>query len=218
MSVPHHYHPPPAIVMQVGDERPVPLTERLRKEYERLYTRQVANLRYAKALEAGLLKILSNVSRYKEVEERAKVPWYVVGVVHLLESNCSFNYHLHNGDPIGKKTTHVPKGRPNLDSWTWEDSAVDALEWERQVSWAARGLDPKDWSLPAILYRLEAWNGFGSRVHGVPTAFLWSGTTFYKQGKYGSDGKWNSKLVSQQVGAASLLKALEKRSVIKIHK
>jgi lysozyme family protein len=214
MPVHHRYHHPPAIVMKVGDERPVPLTPELRNEYERLFSKQVANPKYSNLLKINLAKLISNAPRYKEVEARSHVPWYVVGVMHIMECDGRFDCHLHNGDPLAHKTVHVPAGRPNLDKWTWEDSAVDALEWEKKVSWDARGLDPDDWSLPAILYRLEAWNGFGARKRGVPTPFLWSGTTYYKTGKYGADGIWDSALRSQQVGAAPIIRALVQRKTI----
>lgn len=212
MTVPHHYHSPPAIVMKVGDKRPVPLTSNLRKEYERLYSTQQANPKYSKLLVQNLDMILSNEDRYKKVEARSKVPWLVIGILHLLEADCDFNKHLHNGDPLKHKTVNDPVGRPPLAKWTWEDSAVDALQWEKKNNWDARGLSPIDWSVGATLYRLEAWNGFGSRQHGVPTPYLWSGTTFYTKGKYGSDGKWNPNLVSGQVGAAPILKLLEAKN------
>ncbi len=215
MPIHHHYHTPPAIVMKVGDERPVPLTPALRTEYIKLYKSQVANAKYNKLLEAGVATIVKNRARYEAVEAKAAVPWYVIGVMHLLECDARFDCHLHNGDPLGHKTVNQPKGRPPQESWTWEDSATDALQYEKTQSWDVRGLDPKDWTISATLYRLESWNGFGSRNRGVPTAYLWSGTKFYKSGKYGSDGKWNPNLVSKQIGAAPLLKYLETKGIIK---
>ena len=41
------------------------------------------------------------------------------------ESSCNFKTYLHNGDPLGKPTTHVPKGK-NFTKFT--DAAVDALK------------------------------------------------------------------------------------------
>jgi len=214
MPVYQHNHTPPAIVMKVGDKRPVPLTTQLRKEYERLYTTQVANPKYASTLNNGLNMILKNMNRYKIVEAKSRVPWYVVGILHLLEADCNFNKHLHNGDPLNHKTVHAPAGRPPIAKWTWEDSAVDALQLEREGNWAPRGLKQDDWGIAATLYRLEAWNGFGSRIHGVATPYLWSGTQFYKIGKFRADGKWDPSLVSGQIGAAPLLKALEVKKYI----
>lgn len=201
--------------MRVGDKRPVPLTPGLKQEYERLYTTQVINLSYEPLIESGIAKITYGTSRYKDVEARTGVPWYVIGVLHLLECDSSFERHLHNGDPLKHKTVNVPVGRPLQSKWTWEDSAVDAIKYEAKNNWSARGLKPTDWSLGATLYRLEAWNGFGSRNHGVATPFLWSGTKFYTKGKYGSDGKWNPELRSQQIGAAVLLYTMNKRELIK---
>lgn len=202
--------------MKVGDERPVPLTPGLRKEYERLYNSQVFKPKFKKLLEVDINKILIGADRYKAVSARTGVPWYVVGIMHLMECDSSFNRHLHNGDPLNHATVNVPKNRPNLPSWTWEDSAVDALQFEKISSWDARGLDHNDWTLGAVLYRLEAWNGFGSRQFNVPTPFLWSGTNFYKSGKYGRDGHWNPSLVSQQLGAAPILKSLQQQGIVQI--
>ena len=40
-----------------------------------------------------------------------------------------FDQHLHNGDPLSGRTTHVPPGRPRPASppFTWEQSAHDAI-------------------------------------------------------------------------------------------
>lgn len=212
-----HHHPKhhrPAIVMKVGDERPVPLTPQLKNEYIKLYNSQVLRANYVKALNASIAKILDGKPRYVDVANHSGVPWYVIGIMHLMECDCRFNCHLHNGDPLDHKTVHFPVGRPPLDTWTWEQSAEDALQWEKAQSWDARGLVADDWSLPTVLYRLEAWNGFGSRNHGVATPYLWSGTLFYVRGKYGSDGKWNPNLVSTQLGAAPIIKAMTDRKLI----
>ena len=57
------------------------------------------------------------------------MPWYVVGLIHTMESSGNFAAHLHNGDPLSARTTHVPAGRPKAGAppFTWEESATDAL-------------------------------------------------------------------------------------------
>ena len=40
-----------------------------------------------------------------------------------------------------------------------------------------------------ILYRWEAYNGFGSRRQGINTPYLWAFSNHYTKGKYVADGK-----------------------------
>ena len=40
------------------------------------------------------------------------------------------------------------------------------------------------------------------------TPYLWSGAALYTRGKYARDGEWDQTLVSEQVGAAAVLKML----------
>jgi hypothetical protein len=103
------------------------------------------------------------------------------------------------------RTVHVPAGRPKTGKppFTWEQSAIDALRGRGLGAW-------KDWSVPGTLYQLEAYNGFGYRDHHptVPSPYLWSFSNHYTRGKYVADGRFSPTAVSQQVGAALLLKRL----------
>ena len=96
-------------------------------------------------------------------------PWYVVGVIHALESSLNFGRHLHNGDPLTARTVQVPAGRPKTGQppFTWEASASDALRYQGFDKW-------KDWSIPGTLFKLEGYNGFGYRDHhaDVPSPYL----------------------------------------------
>jgi len=141
--------------------------------------------------------------QYQQVEESVCVPWYFVGLIHAMEASFNFNAHLHNGDPLDRKTVHVPAGRPPvwLPPSDWASSADDAMKYEGFA-------DQTDWSLARLLYRLEAYNGFGSRAHGINTPYLWSFSNHYSKGKYVSDGVWDASAVSQQCGAAVMLKAM----------
>jgi lysozyme family protein len=129
----------------------------------------------------------------------------VVGIIHSLEASCDFTRHLHNGDPLTARTTHVPAGRPRTGRppFTWEASAIDALTLQGFASW-------KDWSVAGTLYKLEAYNGFGYRDHHrtVPSPYLWSFSNHYTRGKYVADGRFSPTAVSQQCGAAVLLRRL----------
>lgn len=202
------YTQPPAIVINIGDERSVPLTPYLRKQYEKLYKGYKFNYAYKPQLDWAVGKVQEGQVRYQDVSAETGVPWYVVGVIHLLECDCRFDCHLHNGDPLKKKTVNVPKGRPLLKHWEWEDSAIDALQLEGLDTW-------KDWSIAGTLYTLEAYNGFGYRNRGRVSPYLWSGTTYYKGGKYKYDGKYDPKLVSKDVGVVPVLWKLDNLGVIR---
>lgn len=177
----------------------------LRREYEALYASCALDDGKEQLVREIAGKIHGLKARYEAVEAASGVPWYVVGVIHCAECGLSFDRHLHNGDPLTDKTVRVPKDRPpQPPPFTWEQSAADALEYSGLTRW-------RDWSLAGALYRLEAFNGFGYRIHhpAVKTPYLWSFTTHYRKGKYGTDGKFDPDLVSQQPGCAALLRALE---------
>jgi lysozyme family protein len=140
---------------------------------------------------------------YDTVEDAVCIPWYFVGIIHAMEASFNFDAHLHNGDPLDKKTVHVPAGRPLvwLPPTDWPTSAEDALTIEGFAN-------QTDWSLARTLYRMEAYNGFGSRRKGISTPYLWAFSNHYTKGKYVADGKWNPDYVSTQCGGAVMLKAL----------
>jgi lysozyme family protein len=188
----------------------VPLTEQLRKEYDRLYTTIVIKPNRAVQLDRSIKMIVAGKPRYEQVSQRTGVPWPLIGVIHCLECDCNFNCHLHNGDPLNRRTVNAPKNRPvhGNPPFKWEDSAVDALQFQELNKWT-------DWSISGSLYKLELYNGFGSRNHGVATPYLWGGTTFYTKGKYILDGKWDVNAISAQIGGAAILYKMNKMGLIK---
>lgn len=145
--------------------------------------------------------------RYAPIEERLGLPWYVVGLIHAMETSppLALSGHLHNGDPLTARTVHVPKGRPisGTPPFTWEESAIDALELGGFSRWT-------DWTIPGLLYRMERYNGWGYRRHhpDVLSPYLWSFTNHYSAGKYVADGRFSPTAVSAQCGAAALLRQL----------
>lgn len=148
-------------------------------------------------------RIYKGRHHYEEVEDICGVPSAVVGTIHGLECGFSFDAHLHNGDPLARKTVQVPRGRPMAASWTWETSAADAMRYDQ--------LDKVDWTnLEEALYALEAYNGLGyERYHPeCNSPYLWSGCQHYDRGKYVADGKWSPTAISGQLGAAVILHAI----------
>lgn len=181
------------------------MTAAQRRRYELLYESCLCRPKRKAEVSRLVKRITANRARYQKVGKAAGVPWYVVGIIHSLEAGGDFTRHLHNGDPLAARTVHAPAGRPKRGKppFTWEQSAIDALRGRGLGAW-------KDWSAPGTLYQLEAYNGFGYRDHhpDVPSPYLWSFSNHYTRGKYVADGRFSPTAVSQQVGAALLLKRL----------
>lgn len=180
----------------------------LRGEYQALYDSAVIRPERLRSVDDRVNRLAASEARYRSVADPLGVPWHVVAIVHSLEGG-GFGAHLHNGDPLTARTTHVPVGRPVAGNppFTWEESAIDAI---RSRGWSGA----TDWSVPGTLYQLEKYNGFGYRPLGVPTPYLWSFTSQYSRGKFTSDGQFDPNAVSAQVGAAALLKRMAERGLI----
>lgn len=199
------------------------LNDNLRAEYQRLWDTMVYRWEDDHADEPGLeaiyqglkvefrgviASIKTNRARYEGIAQAAtgSIPWDFIAIIHNLECGLSFNKHLHNGDPLTRRTVLVPAGRPpGNPPFTFEESAVDALTMQGK-----RFHLQTDWSLPATLFRLESYNGLGYlKFHpNVKSPYLWSGSGHYTRGKYVADGQWSSSAVSKQLGTALLLKEL----------
>lgn len=179
-------------------------------EYEKYFaSMQITKLK--REAEQVVATMVSNRARYQSVSSGTGVPWFVIAIIHSLEGGANFTKHLHNGDPLTGRTFKEPGGRPVKGNppFTWEVSATDALVYMDMHKW-------KDWSIPGILFNLEKYNGFGYRTKKVamPTPYLWSGTNHYTRGKYKSDGIYSASLVSQQVGAAVIIKMMMDKGII----
>lgn len=151
-------------------------------------------------------KIVKNRARYEVVQKALGVPWYIVGAIHYREASLNFNKHLHNGDPLTKRTVNVPKGRPvqGQPPFSWEESAIDALG-DRPFK--------KDMGISAMMDMLEEYNGKGYFNKGLPSPYLWSWTDQYIKGKYVKDGKFDPNFVDQQCGVMPLVIALKKLEI-----
>jgi lysozyme family protein len=180
----------------------VPLTDDLRQQYQTLFNSCVVNPGRQAVVESTIARIMPNQARYQSVAGPLGMPWFFVAVIHNMECSLNFNCHLHNGDPLTARTVHVPAGRPpsGQPPFTWEQSATDALTVEGFAN-------KTDWTLPAILYRLEAYNGFGyrNRVPPINTPYLWSFSNQYTSGKFVADRQFDPNAVSSQCGAAVIL-------------
>jgi lysozyme family protein len=195
----------PRTVGQRENDQVPQLTQSLRNEYELRFESCLIRSTKRAEVDRIITKLKGNAMRYQKVGNAVQTPWYVVGLIHVMESSMSFTTHLHNGDPLTARTTHVPAGRPKAGRppFTWEASAIDALTLRGFEKWA-------DWSVPGILYQLEGYNGWGYHDHhpDVPTPYLWAATNQYSRGKYVADGRFSPTAVSAQCGAAAILKRL----------
>jgi lysozyme family protein len=187
------------------------LTDALRAEYNQLFETCTINAARQKEVEKLVGSLAANQGRYEAAGKPLGIPWFFVAVTHNMESSQSFKKHLHNGDPLTARTKQIPKNRPSKGSppFTWEESAADALSMHSLDKW-------KDWSVAGTLYQLEIYNGIGYRLYHphVKTPYLWSFTNHYKSGKYVADGTWSESAVSQQCGAAALLRRMIEKKLI----
>lgn len=178
-------------------------------DYERLFDSAVIKNDKYPEVDKYVDKIVANRATYEAVGTPLNIPWYFIGVIHCMECGLDFKTHLHNGDPLTAKTVQVPKGRPLTGNppYDWKDSATDALMMKDLQNW-------KDWSIPAMLYNLEKYNGLGYRNKGINSPYLWSYSSNYTSGKYVADGKYDPDAVSKQCGAGVLLRRLYEKQVI----
>lgn len=156
-------------------------------------------------VDAAVARLKKGQDVYAKAGSALGIPWFFVGILHGMESGFNFGTHLHNGDPLTARTTHVPAGRPvaGTPPFTWLESAQDALILEGFQSAA-------DWSIARVLYRFELFNGMGYRRRGTASPYLWSFSDQYGKGKFVKDGVFDPDAVSQQCGAAVMLKALSR--------
>lgn len=155
-------------------------------------------------------QIAAGQARYEAVANKLpNPPWWAIALMHNMECSLSFEKHLHNGDPLRSRTVNVPAGRPAKMPCTWEESAWDALRFDRVDKWS-------DWSVAGALYKMESFNGYGYHRESIniPSPYLWSGCQHYVKGKYVSDGKYDPNAVSKQLGVAVILHRLCQTRVV----
>ena len=144
---------------------------------------------------------MTNEAIYTEVESATGIPWPVIAAIHYRESDQSFKYHLHNGDPLTARTTHVPKDRPHQGEppFTWQESAIDALTdfWH-----------PFQWNVAGMLEFCERYNGLGYQKHCVNSPYVWACTDQYSSGLFITDGQLDMLRKDPRPGAAAIFKTM----------
>jgi len=189
----------------------VALTGALQNEYERLFAACDIRADHLAEVDSLIEGLLADRSRYHAVAGKLKMPWFVVAALHYADSDCNFNVHLHNGDPLTERTRHLPNGRPLIGEppFRWEDSAADALRLWHLDQW-------DDWSIAGTLFTLEGHGGWGYRLHHpeVLSPYVWNYSAHYNQGKYVTDDTWQETAIAQRCGVAVLLRRLAEQGVI----
>lgn len=184
------------------------LDDNLKAEYNRLWATCTIAPEHQAEVDLTADQLAAAKARYDVVAKRTAVPWHVIAAIHSLESGQDFNTHLHNGDPLTARTVHVPAGRPVAGNppFTWEDSAVDALDYDHFIGWT-------DWSVAGTLYKLERYNGAGYRKQVPPatSAYLWAYTNQHLKGKYVADHVYDPNAIPKHPGAASIFKSMGKK-------
>lgn len=139
------------------------------------------------------------------------MPPELIAVIHYRESSADylrgkFDVYLHNGDPLGQKTVHVPHNK-NFKHGEFDKAAIDAINGQRHyVNLYQLSSNSKD--IVAMMSFAENYNGTGYAKNHHINPYLFSGTNVYKKGKYKSDGNYDPNLVDDQAGVYILLKAI----------
>ncbi|MCK1383133.1 hypothetical protein [Bradyrhizobium sp. 21] len=181
----------------------------IQSEAEQLFDQAIIDPKRLSDLEKVVERIKANQERYRVIETKTGVPWYVVALVHG-DANFDFSRHL-NGDPLSARTVTVPKGRPVQGDppFSWEDSTIDfitLLRWQ-SVDWSGVG---------AVLYRLETFNGLGYRSRNVRSPYVWGCTNLYVSGKFGPDATFDPNLKDPRCGTGALLKVLVQSKIVEL--
>lgn len=175
----------------------------LKDEYKELWGGMIISPSRVAGIKSTANKIIKNKEAYLSLQRQTNVPWYFIGLLHLRESNCDFNTHLHNGDPLSARTVHVPAGRPLTGTapFSFEYSAIDAI---KQKSYDKI----TDWSIERMAYCFEKYNGFGYRGKRINSPYLWASSNQYTRGKYIRDGVFSAATIDTQLGVMLVLKVI----------
>jgi lysozyme family protein len=140
---------------------------------------------------------------FVDLEASSGVPWWMTLIIAEREyGGTDFSKGLAQGDPWNRRSVNEPICGPFR---SWKAAALWSLDHEGFMN------KPADyWRLEKVLWAWEKNNGWGYYLHGVPSAYVWSGSNIYKSGKYIHDGAsgWRPNIVDVQVGCAPLLKMM----------
>lgn len=185
------------------------LTNELHDEYVRMFDSLTIRPEHIREVNSVVDHLLQFRKQYEEVAALTGVPWYVIAVIDEIEASGGCHRHLFNGDPLTARTKHDPVNQPakGQPPFLWKESAIAALAFDHLTGWT-------DWSVPGTLFKLEGYNGWGYRMRGFKSAYLWSFSTAYSKGFFTSDHGFSASAVSDECGTAVLLHRLLERKII----
>lgn len=177
----------------------MPSLKEYQDQYEQLFrTCQIVDPDKQRQVDAAIATMEAHQARYAALAEKVGVPWYFIAVVHQREASGNFTGSVRDGH-------RLPAGS------SWEEDAATVMA-EQCGGW-------HNWSVAGLLYRLEAYNGFGYRKQNINTPYLWSFSNHYTKGKYvdRNGGSWfDPDQVDKQPGAAVILHRMVARGRISI--
>src|SRR5215469_3259184 len=149
----------------------------LKDEYNSLLTRMRITRQSEVDFVAKKLMKFVNDGRYKAVSDKLGIPQVFIATSFEREASSDFRLSPAQGDRWDRVSIHVPRHRGPFVSW--KAAALDAYRLD--------GLDKigaENWTWERACYEGELFNGWGYRMHGMPTPYLWSGSNNYAHGKY----------------------------------
>jgi lysozyme family protein len=179
----------------------------LRGEYERMIARARIRPECQHALTATARRLLANKGVYATLSARTTVPAVVLMALAEREMSGNLHCYLGNGEPLNRVTRLVPKGRgPFLQPFpdNFIAGACDALHLDG-LDQVAAGIG---WSMASAAYESEEWNGWGYRSRGIPSPYVFGGTTVQKRGKFVRDGLYDASVMDPQLGTVAIIETL----------
>jgi lysozyme family protein len=163
------------------------------------------------ALDVATALYVRNEWRYQNLANTrpGTIPPMVIFALHMREADCNFKTNLGQGDSLQRRTIHIPRGRipDKAPPYTWEQAAEDAL-------FVTDHMDKHDWAhVQGALDATESYNGMGYRRYGIPSPYLFAGTSVYKRGKFSEDGHFSATMVDQQLGTVAIWKAMQAHGI-----
>lgn len=143
----------------------------------------------------------SNHQRYENVAQQTNLPEELIAAIHYREGSCNFSTYLHNGEPLGRPTVHVPVGKMFTD---WEEAAYDALNEKDDVQ-STLQLIRTTKSAAVIATYAERYNGFGYVNQNRVSPYVFSGTNLYTLGLYVADHTFDPNRHDNRPGVLSLM-------------
>lgn len=147
---------------------------------------------------------------YLEIEQGSNVPWPATAVTHKRESDAQdkqgnplFTSYLGNGQSLSRVTTIEPPGRGPFS----DHDGHSAFYWGALDAYHIDGLDKvvPPWPIEKILFWEETFNGQGYHNMGIPSPYIWGGTSIQVRGKYVRDRVFDANEWDTQLGVAGML-------------